>query len=198
MLLDSNTPFVAKEINDFLFNRINGVSYRENKDIQISELAYIPLLHYGFDKKVHKGEIICNKHISEKVIGVFKTLYNKRYQIESIKLIDDFNANDDASMKANNTSSFNYRNITSGNRLSYHALGLAIDINPLYNPYVKYTNGGKIVLPKESEPFVDRAKRFAHKITLKDSAYAVFKEYGFSWGGEWDTLKDYQHFEIKL
>lgn len=198
MMHRNSTFFVAQEISDSVFSRINGVSFHENSDISISDLVYIPLLHFGFDRHVHKGEIICNKLISDRMISVFKVLYNKRYQIESIRLIDDFNGSDEDSMRANNTSAFNYREITNGGRLSYHALGLAIDINPLYNPYVKGIEGKRIILPSESSPYVDRAKRFPHKITHKDSSYLAFKEYGFSWGGDWESIKDYQHFEYKL
>lgn len=193
----NSTFFVAQEISDSVFSRINGVSFHENSDIAISDLVYIPLLHYGFDRHVHEGEIICNKLISDRMISVFKVLYNKRYQIESIRLIDDFNGSDEDSMRANNTSAFNYREITNGGRLSYHALGLAIDINPLYNPYVKDIEGKRIILPSESFQYVDRAKRFPHKITHNDSSYLSFREYGFSWGGDWESLKDYQHFEYK-
>lgn len=189
---------MAFEIDDALFERINGVSFHENDDIGISDLAYIPLLHYGFDGHVHQGEILCNKAIAVPVISVFKTLYKKRYRIQSIRLIDDFGGSDDLSMRANNTSSFNYRKMTSGGKLSYHALGLAIDINPLYNPYVKDLEDRCLVLPEEAYPYVDRSKRFSHKITHRDSAYLAFKEQGFSWGGDWETLKDYQHFEIHL
>ena len=190
--------FTALEIDDALYKRIEGKSYHPNSDIEISDLAYIPLLHYGFDRRVHQGELICNRLICEPVIGVFKSLYQKRYQIQSIRLIDDFNGSDDESMKANNTSAFNYRQITNGSRLSYHAFGLAIDLNPLYNPYVKTIDGETIILPKESVPFVDRSKRFAHKISHSDSAYKTFTDFGFSWGGDWESLKDYQHFEIKI
>ena len=189
-------PFIATEIDDSVFRRINGVSYRENDDIRLSDLVYIPLLHYGFDSHVHRGEIICNKVIAEPVITVFRTLYRKRYQIQSIRLIEDFGGSDDLSMRSNNTSSFNYRPSAGGGKLSRHALGLAIDINPLYNPYVKESEGRLRILPEEAAPYVDRSKRFPHKITHRDSAYLAFNESGFIWGGDWETLKDYQHFEI--
>lgn len=113
----------------------------------------------------------------------------KRYRIESIHLIDEFSADDNVSMAANNTSCFNYRPKTNGENLSYYALGLAIDINPLYNPYVKSVDGKHIVLPVESIHFADRTRRFPHIITHSDVAYLVFKQYGFSWGGDWETLK---------
>lgn len=198
MRSQNKTYFIAREIDNSLYERIRGKSYRPNSDISISELSYISLLHYGFDRCVHQGEMICNKHIADRVIGVFELLYRKRYQIESVRLIDDYGGSDDASMRANNTSAFNYRPITNGTRLSRHALGLAIDINPLYNPYVKTIDGKTVILPENSLQYVDRTKRFPHKITHKDSAYLAFKSYGFSWGGDWESLNDYQHFEIEI
>lgn len=193
-----NIFFSAKEIDESIFKRIDGLSFRENPVIQVSDLSYIPILHCGFDRKVHEGEIICNRAISDRLIAVFRLLYEKRYRIESIRLIDDFSADDNMSMAANNTSCFNYRPITHGDKLSYHALGLAIDINPLYNPYVRLVDGYQIVLPAESLHFADRTRKFPHKITHSDLAYQVFTQNGFSWGGDWETLKDYQHFEISL
>lgn len=198
MAIQNDTFFIAREIDDLLYERINGRSFHPNPDINISDLSYIRLLHYGFDRRVHQGEIVCNKHISDRVIGVFDALYRKRYQIESIRLIDDFGGSDDDSMRANNTSAFNYRPITYGTRLSRHALGIAIDINPLYNPYVKTVNGETIILPEDALQYADRARRFPHKITHKDTAFQVFKSFGFSWGGDWESLKDYQHFEIEI
>lgn len=109
-------------------------------------------------------------------------------ELSPIHLIDEFFADDNVSMAANNTSCFNYRPITNGEKLSYHALGFAIDINPIYNPYVKSVDGKQIVPPVESIHFADPTRRFPHKITHSDVAYQVFKQYGFSWGGDWETL----------
>ena len=189
--------FVAMDIDDFIFHRINDISYHQNPYISISDLSYIPLLHYGFDEQIHKGEIICNKIIASKVISIFKTFLDAKYQIQSIRLIDDFAGKDSASMKANNTSSFNYRKIINSDRLSYHALGLAIDLNPLYNPLIKKVGNELLIYPEESRPYVDRIREFPHKITHEDYAFRIFTEHGFSWGGDWVTLKDYQHFEYK-
>lgn len=188
--------FIPYEIDESIFRRISGVSFRPNPDIQVSDLSFIPILHYGFDRKIHGGEIICNKNISDRVIAIFKQLYDIQYKIKSIRLIDDYNGDDSMSMAANNSSCFNYRTISQGERLSLHALGLAIDINPLYNPYVKLVHGGQIVLPSEATPYIDRNRCFPHKISHNDSAYIIFTKYGFSWGGDWETIKDYQHFEI--
>ena len=98
-------------------------------------------------------------------------------------------------MSDNNSSCFNYREITGGGKLSKHALGLAIDINPLYNPYVKELPDRLHYEPKNSLPYIDRSKTFPYKIDTADLCYKLFKQYGYTWGGEWKTRKDYQHFE---
>ncbi len=99
-------------------------------------------------------------------------------------------------MKDNNTSCFNYRKIAGTNKLSNHSFGLAVDINPLYNPYVKTTRNKTVVSPDNAAVYADRTKNFDHKIDQNDLAYRVFTKHGFIWGGDWINVKDYQHFEF--
>ena len=101
-------------------------------------------------------------------------------------------------MADNNTSCFNYRVIAGTSKLSNHSYGMAIDINPFFNPYVTFPNGEPHASPTGSEYYIDRDKDFAYKITTDDLAYKLFTEHGFTWGGNWKSSKDYQHFEKKL
>ena len=111
-------------------------------------------------------------------------------------LIDNYNAQDDPSMEANNSSCFNFRFIAGTTTLSNHSMGMAIDINPLYNPYVKQrTNGTLYVSPGSGRPYADRNRQCDYKIDHNDLCYKLFKQHGFTWGGDWTSLKDYQHFE---
>lgn len=114
-----------------------------------------------------------------------------RYPIERMRLIDDYGADDERSMRANNTSCFCYRTVGSSQKLSKHAQGLAIDMNPLYNPCVK----GSRVQPSTSLRYADRGRKFSYKIERGDLLWRLFTERGFRWGGSWRSLKDYQHFE---
>ena len=98
-------------------------------------------------------------------------------------------------MRANNSSAFNYRHTPGGTRLSAHSGGMAVDINPLYNPYVIYNSDPLYVLPAAGEPYTDREAEFEGKITTEDPCYKLFIEHGFSWGGNWSKPTDYQHFE---
>ena len=99
-------------------------------------------------------------------------------------------------MRDNNTSCFCYRNVSGSKNLSKHARGLAIDINPLYNPYIRYRkDGSQIIEPANAKPYADRSKPYRYKIEKGDLCYRLFIKYGFTWGGSWRTMKDYQHFE---
>ncbi|WP_235912521.1 M15 family metallopeptidase [Velocimicrobium porci] len=187
--------FYSSKITDSVWKRIYKKSYKKDCVIPKNDLRYIQILYYGFDKKSHVGELIVNKKIEKDTIAVFKELYNKKYPIERVELIDNYNAEDEASMTANNTSCFNYRTIKGKKTLSNHSKGLAIDINPLYNPCVRTRNGVTVVEPSAGTVYANRKKQFSYKIDKNDFCYKTFKKYGFTWGGEWNSLKDYQHFE---
>ncbi len=192
--IDEN--FYYEEINDELFDKIYGKSFKKDCRVPRSELRYIHVLHVGFDGKDKEGEIIANRRIAKDLLDIFKELYGKRYQIERVKLVDEYGANDEISMQNNNSSCFNYRVIARTNRISKHGLGLAIDINTLYNPYVNNHDGKIIIEPSTAGDYVDRSKDFPHKIDKNDLCYKLFVKKGFEWGGDWDSPKDYQHFEI--
>ena len=188
--------FYSEPISNEIFKRISGISYPVDCSVPLDELRYLSLLYNDFNGDTQTGEMICNKSISGDVLEIFYELYQNGYQIESIKLIDEFNGDDTASMLANNTSCFNYRVVEGTTRLSNHAKGLAIDLNPFYNPYITYNKDGSVnISPEGSEAYADRNSSFPYKIDENDLAYKLFKEHGFTWGGNWNSVKDYQHFE---
>ena len=199
---DSADRFVYKDgfyyepISNEIFKRISGISYPVDCSVPLDDLRYLSLLYNDFNGDTQTGEMICNKTIADDLLEIFFELYQNGYQIESIKLIDEYNGDDTASMLANNTSCFNYRVVEGTTRLSNHAKGLAIDLNPFYNPYITYNKDGSInISPEGSEAFADRSSSFPYKIDENDLAYKLFKEHGFTWGGNWNSVKDYQHFE---
>lgn len=108
---------------------------------------------------------------------------------------DEYDAVDEAAMADNNSSAFNYRTISYSDVLSNHSLGRAIDINPLYNPYVKMVDGRLSCEPTNGAAYMDREREFPHKITAEDPCCQIFKKHGFAWGGDWEHAKDYQHFD---
>ena len=140
--------------------------------------------------------MICNVYIAYDLIDIFMKLYEAGYPIEKIRLVDEYNADDEISMRDNNSSSFNFRFISHTTKISKHGLGLAVDINTLYNPYIKEVNGKRILEPATAEEYVDRSKDFPYKIDTEDLCYKLFTAHGFEWGGNWENRKDYQHFEV--
>ena len=183
--------FTAEAVPAAVEARMRGVSYPDDAEIKLSDLRYLRLSYVDFDGQEQVGELVCNKAIAEDLVSIFQALYEARYPIRSIRLIDDFGGDDEASMAADNTSCFNYRRKTGMRELSKHALGLAIDINPFENPYVRTAR----VLPAGASAFADRTKDFPHKIDKDDLCYKLFRARGFSWGGSWRSVQDYQHFE---
>jgi hypothetical protein len=188
--------FTAEAIPDGVFRRMQGKSYPSGCTVLRADLRYVRVLHYDGAGKVRVGELVCNKLIADDLLAIFKELYRYRYPIERMQLIDDFGADDERSMRANNTSAFCYRAIKGQKRLSKHALGMAIDINPLYNPCWRRSKSGKVtVQPANAAKYCDRTAQFPYKIDKNDRLYRLFVQYGFTWGGAWSSVKDYQHFE---
>ena len=188
--------FYISPINDEIFARIKGKSFKDNCTLPREDLRYLHVLHKDLNETEHEGEMIVNAHIAETVLDILKKLYEAGYPIEKIRLVDEYDADDEASMEDNNSSAFNFRFISHTTRISKHGLGLAVDINTLYNPYTKVVDGERIIEPITAEAYLDRDADFPYKIEKGDLCYKLFIEAGFEWGGEWQDRKDYQHFEI--
>lgn len=190
--------FCAEAIPDKVFARMRGKTFKDYCTIPRSDLRYVKVLHYNIRKQVCIGELVCHKDIANDIVEIFQKLFQAKYPIERMVLIDNYNAQDEPSMEANNTSCFNFRFVANTKVLSNHSHGKAIDINPLYNPYVKKRKDGSLkISPKGGKPYADRSKKFDYKIDKNDLCYKEFTKHGFTWGGNWKSLKDYQHFEKK-
>ncbi len=190
-----NDGFGIFEISDEIFARIYGKSYRKDCTVPREDLRCLKLLHRDLDGKVLTGEMICNAEIAGELIEIFSALYAAAYPIEKIRLIDEYDADDELSMRDNNSSCFNYRLVSHTTRISRHGYGMAVDINPRYNPYIKFVNGVKSIEPANGVEFEDRTKNFPYKIVEGDLCHRLFAERGFKWGGNcWDDALDYQHF----
>lgn len=157
----------------------------------------VDVLYYSFDGKIHKGQVVIDARLAEDIREVFRDALENKFPITSVipisndRFFKDGKWNEDEeSMLSNNTSAFNYRTVTGGKSLSKHAYGFAIDINPAQNPYIK----GNIVLPPKAVYDTRKPGTFAY-----DSAIVkTFIRLGWTWGGNWESLKDYQHFEKVL
>lgn len=190
-VLDMEQLFYAVEIPQDVQLRMEGRSMQENPHIGYDDLRYLRLAHYGYDSRVHMGEMVVNAAIADEVVQIFRELFNNKFPIEKMCLIDDYNAHDESSMRDNNTSAFCYRIVTGTSNLSNHARGRAIDINPLYNPFVQ--NGRSD--PQGSAPYMDRNQEATGMIHADGICVEIFKKYGWRWGGDWNGYQDYQHFD---
>ena len=194
--------FYYEPLTDEVKERITGISYPENGcTVPYEDLNYVGLKYIDFKGQEQTGELICNKAIAQDMVEIFHELYRNEYRLESVHLIDEYDGDDTASVTENNTSCFNYRVVDGTASLSKHAYGLAIDVNPYYNPYVVFgrnSDGSDYISPPGSEIYADRSQSFAYKIDENDLCYRLFTEHGFTWGGNWNSTKDYQHFQKKI
>lgn len=192
----------SEEIPEEVRQRMNGKSMRQNNDISYKDLRYLKIPHYNFSGTVETGEMVVNKAVAEDVLDIFAELYDIKYPIERMELVDNYSADDYKSIDYNNTSAFNYRPSTDGSgRLSQHALGRAIDINPQINPYVNSNQVGSHSNAKEywSRDWKNWSDETAQKAYIGPDAeiYKIFINHGWEWGGSWSSYRDYQHFQKK-
>ncbi|KAB7891043.1 M15 family metallopeptidase [Poseidonibacter ostreae] len=201
-LLANTNPFKISLINKQIENRmLLGNSFKKGCPVPLKDLRYLSIKHLGFDGKDKIGELIVHKSVAKEVLKIFDELYALKYPIYKMKLVSDYKADDWVSIEDNNTSAFNCRAITGKkNKWSKHAYGKAIDINPIENPYISRKGH---ISHKDSLKYRTRK----HEIkSLKDKAVLlknskvvkIFEKHGWKWGGDWITIKDYQHFEKKL
>lgn len=192
---DAIPVFKYTSLSDEIMEKITGVSWKENAPVKFDELSYINVTYWGFDDTEYVGKMIVHKKLAKEITEIFKELYEEKFPIDKIRLIDEYDANDQLSMADNNTSAFCSREVTGKKGVfSNHSYGIAIDINPIQNPYVK----GDIVMPEEGNNYLDRSNVRKGMIIKGDVCYNAFKSRGWIWGGEWSGLKDYQHFEKEI
>jgi D-alanyl-D-alanine carboxypeptidase-like protein len=175
--------------------RMIGVSWKPGCPVPIDDLRIIDMNFIGFDGAVHSGgQLMVHRLVAPQVVEAFRVLFENGFPIRRMELIENYGGSDDASMAADNTSAFNCRPITgTTDRFSIHSYGQAIDINTVENPYVR----GSTVLPPAGVDYLDRTDVRPGMITKNDVVEKAFREQKFFWGGDFNSLKDYQHFETK-
>lgn len=167
-------------------------SWREGCPVPLEDLRLVTVSHWGYDGGVHTGELVVHVDHAADILAVMEELFATRYPMERMELVDVYGGDDDASMAANNTSAFNCREVAGRPGVwSQHAYGLAIDVNPLVNPYVRAD--GKVV-PPQGASFTDRSRPVPGLIVAGDTVVTAFESIGWTWGGTWRGGKDYQHF----
>jgi hypothetical protein len=172
-----------------------GVSWHKGCPVRIADLRRVDLTYWGFDARPHRGELVVHEDVAAGVVAVFRTLYTARFPIHRMRRVDYYGGSDDASMAYDNTSAFNCRPKTgSATGFSVHSYGKAIDINTVENPYVK----GRTVEPAAGAAYLNRANVRRGMIVHGGPIWKAFAAHGFTWGGDWTTLHDYQHFEAPI
>ena len=166
-------------------------SWREGCPVPLDQLRLVKVVHWGFDGAEHGGELVVHASSAGGMARTFDQLLADRFPIQQVRLVDEYGADDDRSMAANNTSAFNCRRVAGSTSWSEHAYGRAIDVNPVQNPYV--TKSGS-VSPPAGSAYTDRSNKRPGMITAGDATVAAFARIGWRWGGYWSSAKDYQHF----
>jgi D-alanyl-D-alanine carboxypeptidase/S-layer homology domain len=180
-----------QEIDDALrAQMLRSGSWKPGVPITFAELRLIHVSYWGFDGQAHTGRLVVNRAWASDLCDVFRQIYEARFPIWSMNLIDDYGASDPLSMAADNTSSFNGRFRGDANVWSMHAYGLAVDVNPLENPWVRAYK----VSPAAGQAYVDRSISAPGIIRGGDMVVRAFASIGWKWGGYWESSKDYQHF----
>ena len=187
-------PGYASTISDVTAQRLDS-SWRAGCPLAVAKLKLVTVRYVGLDKKSHDGQLVVSAAVAGEMTDIFKSLYEMRFPFAEISTIENYGSDDNTSIRANNTSAFNCRNIAGTNRYSKHSFGAAIDINPLINPYVL---DGKAE-PVESAPYLDRNLNYAGMLAgTDDPAVRAFTDRGWTWGGTWTDPLDIQHFEKEI
>ena len=158
----------------------------------VDDLRYLTISHFGFDGDIHTGEMIVNTSVAEEVVEVFRKAYETRFPIEQMRVITAEEVDDHPTGDWNDTTSFVCRPAVGSTSWSQHAYGLAIDLNPFHNPYLK----GDLVIPELASAYTDRDTVRPGMIFAGDTVTGAFAGIGWVWGGEWNTLKDWMHFSL--
>lgn len=213
--LDARTTytegFYYEPLSDNLRRYIIGVSYPPKTAVSESEeqnptaladledLRYVHVWHYDFSGTPKEGELICNEYIAQDLVEIFYELYRNEYQLEKVLLIDEYDGDAETAKADNNSFCFYAALSETPGALSKHAAGLALDINPCYNPGITYEkDGSRTITPASAADYADRTASFPYKIDEDDLCYKLFVRHGFTWGGNRNNGKDYQHFQKTL
>jgi hypothetical protein len=167
-----------------------GGSYRAGCPVPAKELRLVEVSYLDLKGAISSGEIIVHADVAADVVQVFRTLYDARFPLAKVDTVERYGSDDDQVMAANVTSGFNCRSTTGGTAFSQHSYGRAIDLNPVQNPYVR----GDAVQPPAGRDYVDRSDRRPGMVLGNDAVVRAFASVGWEWGGDYRSLKDYQHF----
>lgn len=170
-------------------------SWKDINPVPLQDLRCVSVTYYGYDDQEHQGSLIVHEKVAVEIVDIFQEIFDAKFPIEKLQFVDLYQGIDEISAQDNNSYSFCCRpNTTNPSVFSKHSYGLAIDINPLYNPYHR----GSLIVPKLGEPYLNRDNPVKGMITPDSACYQAFIKRGWTWGGDWQKPRgyvDYQHFE---
>ena len=170
-----------------------GATWRPECPVAPADLRRVELSYTGFDGQPHRGALVVHRAVVDDVIAIFDQLRQMNYPIARMQTVDRYpGAQDELSMRDNNTSAFNCRPLPGSTAWSLHAYGRAIDINPLINPYIDAVGN---LEPATAGEYLDRTRDEPGLLRADSPAVAAFTSRGWRWGGAWRNPIDYQHFE---
>jgi hypothetical protein len=191
---EANAPpfaFSARRLGPDLRRRVTGTSWRRGCPVHRKDLRYLRIAYWGFDGRRHRGELIVAADQVAAMRTAFGLLFDARFPIRRMRLVDDYGGSDFRSIEADNTSAFNCRRATGSTRWSEHAYGRAIDVNPIENPYVAADG---TTAHRVSRRYLDRGRHRRGMAYDGGTLVRAFAQAGWSWGGRWPGPTDYQHF----
>jgi hypothetical protein len=185
----------VERIDPELRAELVGRTWHRGCPVPLDDLRVVTVRYHGFDGEVHAGPLVLNERVADDVLWVFRRLFRRDFPIRHVALAHRWHPTrpSDWFDTSDNTGSFNCRPVTNGTILSQHSYGWAVDVNPLENPYV---NGDGTVLRRAAKPYLDRSQDLPGMIHPGDLVVRSFARIGWSWGGDWNTLKDYMHFSL--
>jgi hypothetical protein len=185
--------FSAAALSPALRAQLRQTSWHTACPVALDQLRYLRIAYRDFEHRRHLGEMVVNASAVPAVHGAFARLFAARFPIRRMRLVDRYGGSDYDSIQADNTSSFNCRNATGSTRWSEHAYGLAIDVDPIENPYV-HVDG--TTSHAASRPFLDRHDVRPGMAESGGTLVRAFSAVGWGWGGRWPLPTDFQHFSV--
>jgi D-alanyl-D-alanine carboxypeptidase len=181
----------VERLSPYLKDRMTGVSWHEDCPVPLRALRLMRISYHRFDGERSVGKLVVHRDAVETMKVAFRSMWRHDFRIRRMHLVDRYGGSDQRSMRADNTSAFNCRNVAGTDSWSQHAYGRAIDINPVENPYVRSDGSAS---PANGQRYTDRSLRRKGMIHAGDSTVRAFKRRGWGWGGYWSSPIDYQHF----
>ena len=180
------------EIPDCNYTFEEAIAGSEAPEKILKELVLLDVKYYSTDNKIHRGQVVVNRKIAQDIVEIFEFMLKEHFPVYQVVPIVRYYWDDKKSMAANNSSGFCYRNVSNSSKKSKHSTGMAIDINPFFNP-IRYKS------PYQHKPNVPEGAKLDINVpgTLTSDHPVVrkFQQLGFRWGHRFKKYFDDHHFD---